>query len=327
MSMAPVADAAPAIRSAGLDRGAVAGRSVELRIGASDPSAPVTGIVVGFGAGEGGVGLSSCLPPDSAGRDPDPAIGPGHRVWLAAPHTYATAGPRALVARLTSGGCGPAPSATLQPVGVDVVRPGRPPVPPVVDPPLIEPIGQPAPLLPGLGRLPRDVLPLGRAPRAATSASACPGAGVRFRDDPAVSQTVADALVCLLNRDRRTRGLRPMRADPRLAAAALGHSRAMVLRRFFDHTGPGRGVNLPFRLRRTRYIPRRGGAWVIGENLGFGRGPMSSAAGMNRAWMHSTPHRHAILQRLFRDVGVGIYPGEPDGRRGATFTVDFGARH
>jgi uncharacterized protein YkwD len=320
MGVAPAAGASPTILSTGFDRGAVAGRSFELRVGASDPSAPVTGMVVGFGAGEGGAGISSCLPPDSAGHQVDPTIGAGRRVTLAAPHTYSTAGPRALAASLSSGGCTATPTSTLQPLIVNVPRQGGQPAQPVAGPPLIQPLGSPTPLLPGLGQLPAAPL----VPAAA--AAACPGSGLRFKDDPVLRRTVTTALVCLLNRERRARGLRPVRANPRLSAAALGHSRAMVRRRFFAHVGPGRSVDLPYRLRRTHYIPRSGGVWRIGENIGFGNGSMSSAAGMNRAWMHSTPHRHAILQPKFHEVGIGVYPGEPYGRGGATFTLDFGSR-
>jgi hypothetical protein len=49
-----------------------------------------------------------------------------------------------------------------------------------------------------------------------------------------------------------------------------------------------------------------------------------------RAWMHSPPHRHNILSRHFRDVGIGVARGVPV--RGfrhvplrATFSVEFGA--
>ena len=85
------ASATPQIESTRLD-GAVAGRPVELRVRATDPQAPVTGMVVGFGRGESGFGLSSCLPPDSAGVPVGPAA--GSSATLTAPHTYATPGTR-----------------------------------------------------------------------------------------------------------------------------------------------------------------------------------------------------------------------------------------
>ena len=99
----------------------------------------------------------------------------------------------------------------------------------------------------------------------------------------------------------------------------------MVTRRFFAHIGPG-SRSLADRLRLAGYLPRRGGTWLVGENIGFGRGRMSRPVGVHRAWMRSSPHRAAILERRFREVGFGIVAGRPYGRGGATFTADFGRR-
>ena len=84
--------AAPLIDSTLLKGGAVAGRQVELQVRASDRQAPVTGMVVGFGSGESGYGLSNCLPPDYRGRSFGPVAAPGRKVTLAAPHVYPSAG-------------------------------------------------------------------------------------------------------------------------------------------------------------------------------------------------------------------------------------------
>jgi len=54
---------------------------------------------------------------------------------------------------------------------------------------------------------------------------------------------------------------------------------------------------------------------------------MDSPLYITRAWMNSTGHRANILNRGFRQIGIGIVPGVPTGsRRGATYTTDFGAR-
>ena len=65
---------------------------------------------------------------------------------------------------------------------------------------------------------------------------------------------------------------------------------------------------------------------MIGENIGFGTGSLSRPASIHSAWMHSTPHRAAMLSRRFREVGFGIAPGIPFRSQGATFTTDFGAK-
>jgi len=98
----------------------------------------------------------------------------------------------------------------------------------------------------------------------------------------------------------------------------------MVKERFFAHVQPG-GIGLTTRLLRTHYLPSKG--WIVGENIAWGRGPMDSPLYITRAWMNSTGHRANILNRGFRQIGIGIVPGVPTGsRRGATYTTDFGAR-
>lgn len=343
--------AAPLIDSTILKGDAVTGRTVELRVRASDPKAPVSGMVVGFGRGESGYGLSNCLPPDYRGRSFGPVAAPGKRVTLAAPHVYSTAGKRTLLANVTSAGCTGGQGSTLQTAEVEVVRPGTAPKPLVTLPPVTVPAGQIVPTLPGLGQLPAGGLnvqlpqvpggllpgipaippvvipPLPIVPPIlrSTSAAACPGRGRWYRNTAAAERRASAALLCLLNRERKRRGLRPMRANRRLERAAKGHSRSMVRRRFFAHVGPG-ALNPAARLRSTRYL-LGAGRWAIGENIGFGTGALTRPASIHSAWMHSTPHRAAMLSRRFREVGFGLYPGNPFFRKGATFTADFAATH
>ena len=83
----------------------------------------------------------------------------------------------------------------------------------------------------------------------------------------------------------------------------------MVRHRFFAHIGRGRTTPAE-RLYRARYLPGHG-RWAVGENLGFGTGALTRPAAIHSAWMHSTPHRAAMLSRRFREVGYGIAPGIP----------------
>jgi uncharacterized protein YkwD len=133
-----------------------------------------------------------------------------------------------------------------------------------------------------------------------------------------------DATLCLLNRVRARHGLSRLRLNAKLAHAARRHSRDMVRHRYFAHDSlNGRS---PFdRMRATHYVPRNA-SWWLGENIGWGSGPLAQPAALVRAWMHSPPHRANILSRHFRDIGIGIAPGAPVGGGGATYTTDFG-RH
>jgi len=316
------ASATPQIESTRLD-GAVAGRPVELRIRATDPQAPVTGMVVGFGRGESGFGLSSCLPPDAAGVPVGPAA--GSSATLTAPHTYATPGTRNVGARVMSAGCTGGQPSTLIRLRVPVVPAGQKPQPVQPQSTREVPLGTPFPALPGLGQVPVSRIDLPVDLPLAGVTAACPGSHRRFRRTPAGERAARGALLCLLNAERARRGLPRVRGNGRLVRAATGHSRAMVTRRFFAHVGPG-ALALSDRLRRVRYIPRRGGNWLVGENIGFGRGRYTRPATMHRSWMNSAPHRAAMLERRFREVGFGIVRGRPYGGGGATFTADFGMR-
>ena len=163
----------------------------------------------------------------------------------------------------------------------------------------------------------------------ATHAVARPGAcaSAHAQISRATLQQARDATLCLLNRARGRAGLPPLRLDPKLSHAAGHHSRDMVRRRYFAHDSPG--GRSPFaRMRATHYVPRNA-SWWLGENIGWGSGPLEAPASVVRMWMHSPSHRANILSRHFRDIGIGIAAGAPvaaAGDGGATYTTDFG-RH
>ena len=102
----------------------------------------------------------------------------------------------------------------------------------------------------------------------------------------------------------------------------------MVDSRFFDHTSPG-GTTMLDRIRRTGYTSGARG-WSLGENIAWGSGRLATAAQIQRAWMKSPGHRANILQRSFRQIGIGIETGLPvrlsASQSGATYTTDFGYR-
>jgi hypothetical protein len=65
--------------------------------------------------------------------------------------------------------------------------------------------------------------------------------------------------------------------------------------------------------------------WSLGEDLAWGSGGLASPEAVVQAWMDSPPHRHIMLDRHLRVVGIGIVRGTPSGADGATFTADFGS--
>ena len=154
---------------------------------------------------------------------------------------------------------------------------------------------------------------------APAAASACPGAD---SEPTAISLDVAErATFCLINRERTSRNIRKLRRNPRLDLASRRHARSMAARDFFEHG------NFVGRIRSANYL-RGARSWRLGENIAWGSGVLSTPAEIVDAWMHSPGHRANILQRGFREIGVGIARGTPSRSYddGATYATDFGTR-
>jgi uncharacterized protein YkwD len=159
--------------------------------------------------------------------------------------------------------------------------------------------------------------------RARAAQAECEGA------DAAPSAGNLDAIrtsvLCLHNRIRARAGLPLLRENVRLRSAALAHSQDMVANRFFEHTAPS-GATFVDRIMRARYV-RGNEGWSLGENLAWGTGSYGTPQGVMDAWMNSPGHRRNVLRRSYREVGIGIVTGVPNGSSaGATYTMDFGVR-
>ncbi len=138
---------------------------------------------------------------------------------------------------------------------------------------------------------------------------------------------VRRSTLCLLNAERTSRGLRPLREQSTLRTVARRYARTMVRGRFFAHVCP-QGSTLKSRIRSAKYLNKSVRDYALGENLAWGSGSLSTPKSIVRGWMRSSAHRHAILDGSFRDVGVGVAPGAPRKVRGraATYTTEFGYR-
>jgi uncharacterized protein YkwD len=163
---------------------------------------------------------------------------------------------------------------------------------------------------------------------AASFASDCAGA-----DESPGTMALADAratTLCLLNEERTSRGLKPLREHAGLRATAQSYAHQMVSENFFDHVSPG-GSTMLDRIKRNSDYLRGGRSWIVGENLAWGSGGAESPAKIVRAWMKSPGHKRNILNGRFRDIGIGITDGAPvDGitvaSGAATYVNNFGAR-
>ncbi len=149
---------------------------------------------------------------------------------------------------------------------------------------------------------------------ATTSVKTCSGGNI----DLGVKE---ERTLVLHNEARADYGLEPLCINPVLTRAARSHSREMVEKDYFSHySDDGEGVGA--RLRRFGYD------WsVCGENLAGGYGNPGEPDSVFELWTNSTHHRANILDRRFRQVGVGTYTGIYKGIEEYTmYTVDFGSQ-
>jgi uncharacterized protein YkwD len=145
-------------------------------------------------------------------------------------------------------------------------------------------------------------------------------AGANAMPSPANGPALRTTVLCLINGQRRNAGLRPLSSNRRLQTAAQRHSADMVVRRYFSHTNLS-GRDFSARIHAAGYSGR-----TSGENIAWGGGYLATPAQIVNQWMHSPGHRANILNRSYRNSGIGIAIGTPEGGQGATYTNDFGAR-
>jgi uncharacterized protein YkwD len=162
----------------------------------------------------------------------------------------------------------------------------------------------------------------GSPPSSSPSSSSCADA-----NEMPTSISAGDfesSVLCLLNEERTSRGMGPLRTNGKLINAAAGHSASMRSGSYFSHTDPN-GSTFASRIQATGYT-RQASRWLIGENIAWGSYQLGTPASLMTAWMNSAPHRENILQRRFRSIGVGVDWGSPNDPRAesAIVTTDFG---
>lgn len=137
---------------------------------------------------------------------------------------------------------------------------------------------------------------------------------------------LAGAFVCVVNRERRRRGLGALDVSHRLEVAALRHAEDMRDNGYFAHDSRD-GRTFVDRIRAAGYLEgREQDAWSLGETLAWGAGSAATPARMFDALMDSPPHRRVIVGEAFRELGVGLVVGTPTGDpNGATVAIDYGS--
>jgi uncharacterized protein YkwD len=135
---------------------------------------------------------------------------------------------------------------------------------------------------------------------------------------------LANSALCLVNQERTSRGLRPLKSNRRLTRAAGGHAKDMVARGYFSHDSAN-GASFVDRIRKAGYVPTRVFP-SLGEDLAWGSGPLGTPREIVQSWMESPEHRANILNRRFREAGMAVAFGDVGaGEDGVTYALDFGS--
>lgn len=112
----------------------------------------------------------------------------------------------------------------------------------------------------------------------------------------AVTGSLPEQVINLVNADRAANGLAPLSSTPELMAAA--QARAVEISSAFSHTRPDGSSCFTI-------FPEYGVAYnTAGENIAAGQ---SSASEVETGWMNSPGHRSNILSAGFGHIGVGYY--------------------
>lgn len=105
----------------------------------------------------------------------------------------------------------------------------------------------------------------------------------------------------LINRQREANGLKSLIWSEEAAKTARMHSQSMANNNFFSHKGlDGRTVD-------DRAVASGLKFWLsIGENIAFSRGYANPSESAVEMWMKSSGHRGNILNKGWKETGVGI---------------------
>jgi len=164
-------------------------------------------------------------------------------------------------------------------------------------------------------------------PAGAASAAGC--ANERLVPDASNTVQIRAATRCLINKERARFGRKRLAASAPLNIPAQSFAQQMVKGGFFDHVGPA-GTSVLLRVKRqSNYINKRTPRYAVGENIAWGSEELATPFETVKSWMQSPGHRRNILDRRYRDIGIGIAVGAPeevDGASAATYSTVFGHR-
>lgn len=164
-----------------------------------------------------------------------------------------------------------------------------------------------------------SALSLQEADAGFVTAKTCSGGTIKLTN-------AEESVLRLHNRARTARGLKALCVRPELTDAARAHSQEMLDKDYMEHSSFN-GETVKHRLERFGYTFSGYSYYWYGENIACGCGSRGSPGSIFKGWMHSKGHRSNILNKKYREVGIGVRGGTYKTCNNATtYTVDFGVR-
>ncbi len=115
-----------------------------------------------------------------------------------------------------------------------------------------------------------------------------------------VDQSMAKQVLDLVNNARAQNGLSSLKLNGSLSAVAQKKAEDMKKNNYFSHTSPTYGS--PFNMMKQAGISYK----TAGENIAYGQ---KTAQEVFNAWMNSSGHRQNILNKNYKEMGLGVTSG------------------
>lgn len=119
-------------------------------------------------------------------------------------------------------------------------------------------------------------------------------------DDRQAETTQAQAILNLVNAERKKAGVQPLTLSDKLTNVANIKAKDMADKNYFSHDSPTYGS--PFDMMKKFGISYS----YAGENIAAGQ---KTAEEVMNSWMNSSGHKANILNKNFTQLGVGFYRG------------------
>lgn len=119
-------------------------------------------------------------------------------------------------------------------------------------------------------------------------------------------ENISGQIVDLINRDRKTQNLEPLRVNTVLNSSAFSKAEDLIIKDYFAHYSPDGKKPWDF-INRDSYE-----YLYVGENLAMN---FTSAESAHQALMLSPTHKQNILSDKYSDIGIAVINGELDGKK------------